>query len=78
MRGRSKLIERGGEAEHGITTQLPNTIEKSLFALSKDEVLKKALGEHFVENYLALKDAERKKLDGFGDEKRRLWLMERY
>ena len=65
-------------AEHGITTQLPNTIEKSLFALSKDEMLKKALGENFVENYLGLKDAERKKLDGFGDEKRRLWLMERY
>ena len=62
----------------GITTQLPNTLEKSLFALEKDEVLRRALGTNFVENYIALKKAEMKKLRGFGEEKRRLWLMERY
>jgi glutamine synthetase len=62
----------------GITTKLPNTLEKSLSALEKDDVLKKALGEGFVENYVALKKAEMKKLRGFGEEKRRLWLMERY
>jgi glutamine synthetase len=62
----------------GITTQLPNTLEKSLFALEKDEVLRKALGTNFVENYIALKKAEMEKLRGFGEEKRRLWLMERY
>lgn len=62
----------------GVTTKLPNTLEKSLFALEKDEVLKTALGEGFVGNYIAVKKAEMKKLRGFGEEKRRLWLMERY
>jgi glutamine synthetase len=62
----------------GITTKLPNTLEKSLSELGKDEVLKKALGKGFIENYIVLKKAEMKKLRGFGEEKRRLWLMERY
>ena len=62
----------------GATTKLPNTLEKSLSALEQDEVLKKALGQWFVGNYVALKKAEMKKLRGFGEEKRRLWLMERY
>lgn len=62
----------------GITTKLPNTLEKSLLALEKDELLKNALGEGFVGNYIAVKRAEMKKLRGFGEEKRRLWLMERY
>jgi glutamine synthetase len=62
----------------GITTKLPNTLEKSLSALEMDEVLKKALGEAFVGNYIAVKRAEAKNLRAFGEEKRRLWLMERY
>ena len=62
----------------GITTRLPNTLEKSLDALETDEVLRTALGERFVADYVALKKAEMEKLRGFGEQKRRLWLMERY
>jgi glutamine synthetase len=62
----------------GITTKLPNTLEKSLSALEMDDVLKKALGPGFVGNYIAVKRAEAKKLRAFGEKKRRLWLMERY
>jgi glutamine synthetase len=62
----------------GITTPLPKNLKQSLAALGKDVVLKEALGETFIGNYIAVKEAEMKKLEGFGDKKRRLWLMERY
>ena len=62
----------------GITARLPNTLEKSLAALEGDEVLKEALGKRCVGDYVAVKKAEMEKLRGFRDEKRRLWLMERY
>lgn len=73
----SSLSQRGRE-ELGITTRLPNTLEKSLAALDKDDVLREMLGSTFVDNYIDLKKAEMQKLRDFGDEKRRIWLMSRY
>ena len=62
----------------GISVRLPNSLDKSLAALEKDDVLKEGLGRRFVADYVALKKAEMDKLNGFGDEKRRIWLMSRY
>ncbi|KAJ9607447.1 hypothetical protein H2200_008520 [Cladophialophora chaetospira] len=70
-----------GEEERqklGITTQLPNTLEKSLKALDRDKVLRRALGYAVVDDYLAVSESLMEKCRGFGDVKRRLWLMARY
>jgi glutamine synthetase len=70
-----------GETERqklGITTQLPNTLEKSLRALDRDKVLRRGLGYAVVDDYLAVGESLMAKLRGFGDVKRRLWLMARY
>ncbi|ETI28282.1 hypothetical protein G647_00731 [Cladophialophora carrionii CBS 160.54] len=70
-----------GEEERqklGITTQLPNTLEKSLKALDRDKVLRRGLGYAVVDDYLAVGESLMAKLRGFGDVKRRLWLMARY
>ncbi|KAJ4657278.1 hypothetical protein HRR90_002515 [Exophiala dermatitidis] len=62
----------------GITVPLPNTLEKSLKALDRDKILRRALGYAVVDDYLAVLDSLMHKCRGFGDEKRRLWLMARY
>ncbi|KIX06217.1 uncharacterized protein Z518_04192 [Rhinocladiella mackenziei CBS 650.93] len=70
-----------GEEERqklGITTQLPNTLEKSLKCLDRDKVLRRSLGYALVDDYLAVAESVMAKLRGFGDQKRRLWLMSRY
>lgn len=67
-------------AEFGITTMLPNTLEKSLDALQEDVELKRWLGP-VAESYIVVKRAEMEKLralGALGDEKRRVWLMSRY
>lgn len=70
-----------GEQERqtlGITVPLPNTLEKSLKALDKDRVLRRALGYAVVDDYLAVTESLMQKCRGFGDVKRRVWLMARY
>ncbi|EXJ92470.1 hypothetical protein A1O3_01021 [Capronia epimyces CBS 606.96] len=70
-----------GEQERqnlGITVQLPNTLEKSLKALDKDKVLRRALGYAVVDDYLAVAESLMVKCRGFGETKRRVWLMARY
>ena len=74
----SAQITEEQRAEFGISKRLPNTLEKSLAELEKDEALRQGLGAGFVDNYLAVKRAEMAKLRGFGEEKRRVWLMSRY
>lgn len=70
-----------GEEERqklGITTKLPDTLDKSLKALDKDRILRRSLGYAAVDDYLAVTQSVMQKLRGFGDEKRRVWLMARY
>lgn len=71
-------IGEEGRAELGIKTKLPHSLEESLWALKRDEVLQGVLGKAVVADYVAVKEAEMAKLRGFGDVKRRLWLMARY
>jgi len=65
-------------AKLGIKTKLPHSLEESLRALDRDKVLRRALGYAAVDDYIALKQSEMAKLRGFGDAKRRVWLMSRY
>lgn len=74
----ASLISEEQRAALGIRVRLPNTLEKSLAALERDAVVQEALGAGCVANYIAVKRAEIAKLRGFGDEKRRVWLMSRY
>ncbi|KIW50071.1 hypothetical protein PV05_11692 [Exophiala xenobiotica] len=70
-----------GEQEReklGISVKLPDSLEKSLKALDRDKVLRRGLGYAAVDDYVAVTESLMQKLRGFGDEKRRLWLMARY
>ena len=74
----SSQISDEEREELGITTTLPHSLPESLKSLDEDEVIREALGDVTVDDYVAVKKAEMAKLKGFGDEKRRLWLMARY
>jgi glutamine synthetase len=74
----ASLLSKQERAELGITTMLPHSLEESLACLKEDDVIREALGDVTLTDYCELKEAEMKKLRGFGEEKRRLWLMARY
>lgn len=62
----------------GITTPLPKSLAESLAALSGDEALQGVLGAELVQNYVSVKSAESERLQSMADDKRQLWLLERY
>lgn len=62
----------------GINKKLPKGLNESLRELEGDEMLVESLGREFVQDYIAVKREEMKMLDAMGEEKRRLWLIERY
>ncbi|EXJ85602.1 hypothetical protein A1O1_05968 [Capronia coronata CBS 617.96] len=76
--GDPTLIGEHERQSLGITVPLPNTLEKSLKALDKDKILRRALGYAVVDDYLAVADSLTQKCRAFGEEKRRVWLMSRY
>ena len=65
-------------AKLGIKSKLPHTLEESLWCLKRDHVLQEILGKELVGDYVAVKESEMAKLRGFGDVKRRVWLIARY
>ncbi|KAK5273761.1 hypothetical protein LTR96_000361 [Exophiala xenobiotica] len=70
-----------GEEEReklGISVKLPDSLDKSLKALDRDKVLRRGLGYAAVDDYVAVTESLMQKLRGFGEEKRRVWLMARY
>lgn len=89
LRGKMELVHRDcgvdaslvGEEERrelGVTKMMPRTLGESLEELRRDRVLRRGLGGETVGDYVDVKRAEMEKLGGFGEEKRRLWLMARY
>ncbi|OOQ85096.1 Protein fluG [Penicillium brasilianum] len=62
----------------GITTPLPQSLDQSMAALSKNQELQSVLSREIVQNYLSVKRAESERLQKMADEERRLWLLERY
>ncbi|KAL9114355.1 MAG: hypothetical protein Q9227_001777 [Pyrenula ochraceoflavens] len=64
--------------EYGISTRLPDTLEKAIKELQGDRLMVKALGREFVENYAAVKRGEMEFLGKMGEGERRVWMMERY
>jgi len=63
--------------QHGITTRLPNTLEKSLEALREDRVLTRLVGQAIVDSYVVTKEAEMEFLGEMAEDERRAWLMAR-
>lgn len=62
----------------GITRKLPKSLNESLRSLGSDGKLQKLLGMKLVHHYIAVKEAEARWLASMGEEKLRLWLIERY
>lgn len=73
----SKMSQKERQ-EHGIKDKLPTTLEQSLAALETDKVLEQAMGTSITKDYVAMKRAERTKLNAMSEEARRIWLIERY
>lgn len=65
-------------AELGITERLPNSLSQSTAALDKDQVLRQSLGNAVIDDYLAVKRAEKAQLDAMQKDARRTWLIARY
>lgn len=64
--------------EYSITQRLPTALEQSLTSLGADTDLKKVLGNVLVDDYIAMKRAEKKMLDDMPENERHVWLIERY
>lgn len=62
----------------GINSNLPATIEEALVSLEEDTAFVRAVGEHVVSRYVAVKKAETKKLKSMETEKRKKWIIDRY
>jgi glutamine synthetase len=71
-------LDEQGRARYGITTRMPGSFEEAVEALNGDGPLKEILDHELVDNYVIMKDAEQKMLDGMEEEERREWLIERY
>lgn len=73
-------LSHSERADLGITKQIPKTLEESLDDLELDELnnLNTLLGTELVKNYVTVKRAEIVRLREMPEEKRRMWLLERY
>ncbi|ETN46128.1 uncharacterized protein HMPREF1541_00312 [Cyphellophora europaea CBS 101466] len=76
--GDPSSMDDEARARLGITKKLPHSLKESLFALKQSTVLKAALGESLVEDYLAVRESELAKLGAMEEQSRRVWLMSRY
>ncbi|THZ73677.1 glutamine synthetase/guanido kinase [Aureobasidium pullulans] len=64
--------------ELGITIKMPVSLDESLDELEKDEVLKRGMDEKMIGDFIVMKRAEKKMLDGMEEKERHAWLIERY
>ncbi|KAK4998348.1 hypothetical protein LTR28_013706, partial [Elasticomyces elasticus] len=62
----------------GITNRMPTDLETALKALEADEALRNELGSGLVNDYIVMKRAEQKMLEDMPEDRRRVWLIERY
>ena len=62
----------------GITTKMPTSINEAIDAAENDSELEQALTPGVLKHYLAMKNSEQDMLNEWSEEKRRVWLMERY
>lgn len=76
--GDPSALTDDARADLGITTKLPSGIEASLSALKDSEILRGALGEGLVEDYVAVRESEAARMNAMDEKTRRLWLMSRY
>lgn len=71
-------LSDGERAELGIVERLPRSLDEALAALKQDAELQAAVGSGLIQNWIELKKAEQEMLGEMENEKRRVWLMERY
>lgn len=71
-------LSAAARAKLGIREKLPSTLLQSTAALDSDLVLRQALGDAVVDDYLAVKRAEKAQLDAMHRDARRTWLIARY
>lgn len=64
--------------ELGVTKKLPTSIQEAVEAAEKDSELEQALTPGVLKHYIAMKMAEQVMLSEMPEEKRKVWLMERY
>ena len=62
----------------GITLRLPTALIQSIEAADNDTELEQAMSPGMLKHYLAMKRAEQSMLNEMAEDKRRVWLMERY
>ncbi|KAI5239678.1 glutamine synthetase/guanido kinase [Aureobasidium subglaciale] len=64
--------------ELGITTRLPTTLDEALEELDTNEVLKRVMNYELIDDFVAMKRAEKEMLDEMNERERHAWLIERY
>lgn len=62
----------------GVTRRMPGSIKESVEAADQDTELEQALRPGVLKHYIAMKMAEQVMLSDMPEEKRKVWLMERY
>jgi glutamine synthetase len=60
-----------------ITERIPDSLDKALDSLEKDDVVMRALGDA-AETYIKVKRGENERLGKMDKEERRNWLIDRY
>lgn len=64
--------------DHGITEMIPHSLDESLACLRKNTELVSLIGEGTVEDYIAVKEAEKAFLNTMSEHERKVWLISRY
>ncbi|KAK5069711.1 hypothetical protein LTS08_006647 [Lithohypha guttulata] len=64
--------------QQGITERIPKSLNQSLQCLGQNQVLIDLLGKNIVNDYIAVKEAERAMLEEMTEHDRKVWLISRY
>jgi glutamine synthetase len=72
------LLSEDQRLQVGIGEKMPGSLVEALEKLRVDGELRECLADGLVYDFLAMKDAETKKLGEMDEAKRRVWLIERY
>jgi len=57
---------------------MPASLEEAVKSAKEDSELEHAMSPGMLKHYLAMKDAEQAMLGEWSEQKRRMWLMEKY
>jgi glutamine synthetase len=72
------LLDEDQRLQFGVSEKMPGSLEEALEKLRVDGELRECLADGLVYDFLAMKEAEVKKLGAMDEATRRVWLIERY